>query len=76
MPIISNFKLPASASALDRPKEYSAPPFFITFVASNLPETGESWCPDVRAALPVLQEAFAAADTPEMAIVEVGQRLE
>lgn len=73
MPIISNFKLPATASALESPKEYSAPPIFLAFIASNLPETGESWCPDVRAALPVLNAAFSAEGAPDLAFVEVGQ---
>ncbi|CAN8101433.1 unnamed protein product [Discula destructiva] len=73
MPIISNFSLPKSASDLDLAKDYSAAPLFITFISSKLPETGEAWCPDVRAAMPVLESVFSAPGAPAMAFVEVGQ---
>ncbi|TEA17699.1 Thioredoxin domain-containing protein [Colletotrichum sidae] len=73
MPIATSFTLPESAADLAVP-EGSA--FFITFTTSNLPETGESWCPDVRAALPHLNATFSADGAPEMAFVEVGQRPE
>ncbi|KAI8304515.1 Serine/threonine-protein kinase pkn1 [Colletotrichum sp. SAR11_240] len=36
----------------------------------------ESWCPDVRAALPHINAAFSAETAPNMAFVEVGQRPE
>ncbi|KAH8763093.1 hypothetical protein F5883DRAFT_498583 [Diaporthe sp. PMI_573] len=75
MTIISNFTLPAAANALAIPAESPAP-FFITFTTSDLPETGQSWCPDVRAALPHLKTAFGAQGSPDMAFVEVGQRPE
>ncbi|KAK7718930.1 Thioredoxin domain-containing protein 17 [Diaporthe eres] len=75
MTIISSFTLPATASALALPVN-SQTPFFITFTTSDLPETGQSWCPDVRAALPHLKAAFSAEGSPEMAFVEVGQRPE
>lgn len=75
MAIIYNFTLPASADALT-PTADSQTPFFITFTTSDLPETGESWCPDVRAALPHLKAAFSPEGSPEMAFVEVGQRPE
>ncbi|EXF79326.1 serine/threonine protein kinase [Colletotrichum fioriniae PJ7] len=51
-------------------------PFFITFTTSDHPDTGESWCPDVRAALPHIIAAFSPSRAPEMAFVEVGQRPE
>ncbi|TDZ22284.1 Thioredoxin domain-containing protein [Colletotrichum orbiculare MAFF 240422] len=73
MPIATSFTLPESAADLAVP-EGSA--FFITFTTSNLPETGESWCPDVRVALPHLNATFSADGAPEMAFVEVGQRPE
>lgn len=75
MTIISGFRLPASAKALALPAD-SQTPFFITFTTSDLPETGQSWCPDVRAALSHLKAAFSAEGSPEMAFVEVGQRTE
>ncbi|KAI8195994.1 Thioredoxin domain-containing protein [Colletotrichum sp. SAR 10_65] len=75
MPIISTFTLPDSVEAIQLPGSPDAP-FFITFTTSNLPETGESWCPDVRAALPHINAAFSAETAPNMAFVEVGQRPE
>ncbi|OLN97158.1 Thioredoxin domain-containing protein C21C3.12c [Colletotrichum chlorophyti] len=74
MPIVSGFSLPESASAIALPKDSAT--FFINFTTSNLPETGESWCPDVRAALPHIKAAFTADGAPEVAFVEVGQRPE
>lgn len=76
MPIISDFSLPKTASDLDLPKDFSAAPFFIAFIASKSPTTGQSWCPDVRAALPVIEATFLANDAPKLAIVEVGQQPE
>lgn len=75
MTIVSGFTLPASANAIALPAD-SPGPFFITFTTSDLPETGQSWCPDVRAALPHLKAAFSAEGSPEMAFAEVGQRPE
>ncbi|KAI0472673.1 hypothetical protein GGR56DRAFT_676749 [Xylariaceae sp. FL0804] len=49
---------------------------FLAFVSSDDPRTGQSWCPDVRAALPYLEAAFEAEDKPTLLIVEVGQRPE
>jgi hypothetical protein len=72
MPFIDGFALPESPAALNVSKDT----FFISFVASNDPATGQSWCPDVRAALPHLQAAFAESDSPDAAIVQVGQRPE
>ncbi|OHE93852.1 hypothetical protein CORC01_10873 [Colletotrichum orchidophilum] len=75
MPIISGFTLPEAASALALPTD-STVPFFVTFTTSDHPDTGESWCPDVRAALPHIKAAFSAGGAPDMAFVEVGQRPE
>ncbi|KAL3296121.1 DUF953 domain protein [Colletotrichum asianum] len=75
MPIISPFTLPDSVEALQLPGSPNAP-FFITFTTSDLPETGESWCPDVRAALPHINASFSAETAPNMAFVEGGQRPE
>ncbi|KAK2010697.1 hypothetical protein LZ32DRAFT_374001 [Colletotrichum eremochloae] len=75
MPIKTSFALPEAANALIVPNSPSAA-FFITFTTSDHPDTGESWCPDVRAALPHIKAAFSADSAPEMAFVEVGQRPE
>ncbi|TLD30974.1 hypothetical protein PspLS_02965 [Pyricularia sp. CBS 133598] len=70
MPIAKGFKLPGAAGQLTIPDSGK---LFVVFVASTLPETGQSWCPDVRAAMPVLEAEFSGEDKPELKIVEVGQ---
>jgi len=74
MPISTTFKLPNSPSLLDLPED-SKSTFFLTFISSNDPATKQSWCPDVRAALPHIHAAFAG-DEVKGALVEVGQRPE
>lgn len=80
MPITRSFPLPASAQDLQLPSTTSTsnpqqePPLYLVFVSSISPETGLSWCPDVRAAMPVIEAAFEKEDAPELGIVEVGQR--
>ncbi|EPE07536.1 hypothetical protein F503_00258 [Ophiostoma piceae UAMH 11346] len=68
MTILAPFELPASAAGLPAKNL----PLFLAFIASKDPATGKSWCPDVRAALPPLQAAFAAKTSPEVAFIEVG----
>ncbi|EEA27221.1 hypothetical protein TMatcc_004499 [Talaromyces marneffei ATCC 18224] len=75
MPIITDYKLPKSAEALDLPTDSNSP-FFISFHASRDPNTGAPWCPDVRAALPPLEAAFSTDTAPRVAFIEVGQRPE
>lgn len=73
MAIIKNFTLPTSA------KELLIGPgskFFIAFISGSDPVTKQAWCPDVRAAMPSITAAFGGDDTPELAIVEVGQKPE
>ncbi|KAK2063053.1 hypothetical protein LY76DRAFT_504464 [Colletotrichum caudatum] len=72
MPINTSFALPEAADALVLPNSPGAA-FFITFTTSDHPDTGESWCPDVRAALPHIKNAFSADGAPEMAFVESGR---
>ncbi|PYH47637.1 uncharacterized protein BP01DRAFT_390154 [Aspergillus saccharolyticus JOP 1030-1] len=74
MPLIKNFPLPASASELPPPEPTSTDPFFLVFVTSPDPTTGQSWCPDVRAAWPVLEKTFVDAEAPRLGVVEVGQK--
>ncbi|EAW14637.1 DUF953 domain protein [Aspergillus clavatus NRRL 1] len=74
MPFITDFQLPSSAAQLEFPKDAQA--LFIVFVTSDDPVTGQSWCPDVRAAWPVLEATFSPADAPRLAVVEVGQKPE
>nr|ACG47569.1 thioredoxin-like protein 5 [Zea mays] len=75
MPIITDYKLPNSADALDLPADSNSP-FFIAFLASRDPSTGRPWCPDVIAALPYLEATFSAEGSPRAAFIEVGQRPE
>jgi hypothetical protein len=73
MPIIKNFTLPSSVKGLTLSP---ASKLFIAFISGPDPITKQPWCPDVRDALPHINEAFAGDDTPELAIIEVGQKLE
>ncbi|KAJ5217267.1 DUF953 domain protein [Penicillium chermesinum] len=75
MPIITDFKLPASAKSIPLP-EGPHSMLFIAFVSSDDPATGQPWCPDVRAALPHIKAAFAAEETPPVGLVTVGQKPE
>jgi hypothetical protein len=75
MPIITNFTLPPSQDALALPPDSNSA-FFIAFLASRDPSTGQPWCPDVRASLPHLTAAFSKDTAPQVAFVDVGQRAE
>ncbi|KAJ5662000.1 uncharacterized protein N7477_009616 [Penicillium maclennaniae] len=75
MPITMNPTLPNS------PKELALPAgpdskLFIAFISSPDPITKQAWCPDVRAALPHINEAFAGSDAPTLSLIEVGQKPE
>ncbi|OOQ90741.1 DUF953 domain protein [Penicillium brasilianum] len=74
MPIIKNFTLPASAKRLEVSESLDAK-LFIAFISGDDPITKQPWCPDVRAALPHINAAFAAPDAPTVAIVSVGDKL-
>ncbi|KAH8651435.1 hypothetical protein BX600DRAFT_473564 [Xylariales sp. PMI_506] len=75
MPVVADFVFPESPEALALPRDAESA-FFLLFTTSNDPVTNQSWCPDVRAALPHLQAAFASDASPQAAWVEVGQRPE
>lgn len=75
MPILNNFTVPSAAKLLEFP-ENAKSELFITFISSIDPTTKQSWCPDVRAALPNINAAFSADDAPVVAMVEVGHRPE
>ncbi|KAJ5807457.1 hypothetical protein N7447_010913 [Penicillium robsamsonii] len=73
MPITKNFTLPSSV------KELALSPaskLFIAFISGPDPITKQPWCPDVRDALPHINEAFSGDDAPELAMIEVGQKPE
>ncbi|ORY55844.1 DUF953 domain protein [Pseudomassariella vexata] len=83
MPVLTNFTLPSSPTfvSLPYPTKADGPQpkarLYIAFMASVDPVTRQPWCPDVRAALPVIQAAFSeGGHTPdeEVALVEVGQK--
>ncbi|KAK4498838.1 hypothetical protein PRZ48_009348 [Zasmidium cellare] len=73
MPILSDFKFPSSAGDL---QVTSGSPLFIAFLASKDPVTKKPWCPDVVAALPILEATFQGGKQPTVAFVDVGQRPE
>jgi len=74
MPIATTFKLPDSPALLELPEDPKSV-FFLCFVSSDDPVSKQPWCPDVRAALPHIRDAFSG-EGPEVALVEVGQRPE
>ncbi|QSZ31110.1 hypothetical protein DSL72_000673 [Monilinia vaccinii-corymbosi] len=74
MPVTKEFKLPSSPKSLDLP-EKPGQKLFLSFISSTDPVTQQPWCPDVRAALPVIEAKFAG-DEFEVRLVEVGQRSE
>ncbi|KZM24145.1 uncharacterized protein EKO05_0010799 [Ascochyta rabiei] len=76
MPIQDHFQLPSSAQELPLPEDDAAAALFLCFISSTDPATGQSWCPDVRAALPRLERAFGRDEAPKLAYVHVGQRPE
>lgn len=73
MTILTDYKLPKSAEKLPDAKEGH---FFLAFLASKDPSTSRPWCPDVNAALPVLEKIFTEHDTPTVGFIEVGQKPE
>ncbi|PWY89870.1 DUF953 domain protein [Aspergillus heteromorphus CBS 117.55] len=74
MPLLTKCQIPTSADQLEFPPNANV--LFVVFVTSDDPATGQSWCPDVRAAWPVLEATFSPADAPQLAVVEVGQKPE
>lgn len=80
MTILKSFPLPSSPSALQIPneKEKDSPPsnFFIAFLASKDPLTNQPWCPDVRAALPILEATFQEPTTSQGTEGEEGKNEE
>jgi hypothetical protein len=75
MPILKDYQLPSSPAKLTAPSADKSI-FFLAFISSIDPVTNHSWCPDVRAALPVIDAAFSSDSAPELVYVEVGQRPE
>ncbi|GKZ51771.1 hypothetical protein AbraIFM66951_007076 [Aspergillus brasiliensis] len=75
MPLIPNYPLPITANDLPIPHGEK---FFLVFISSADPSTGQAWCPDVRAAWPKIVEAFSGQDdeSPRVGVVEVGQKPE
>ncbi|KAF3934441.1 hypothetical protein ABW19_dt0200184 [Dactylella cylindrospora] len=63
----------SSASGMLEALQTVGKPIFVLFIASNDPATGQPWCPDVRAALPVIERVFEEDDEEKLwYVVEVG----
>jgi len=75
MPIKDHYQIPASVQDLPVPDSPDAG-LYVAFISGTDPVTKQPWCPDVRAALPRLQKAFAGAEAPKLLYVHVGQRPE
>lgn len=72
---IQTIPLPGSPDALPVGSEPNSK-LYVTFVTSDDPATKQSWCPDVRAAMPVVNAALSGEGSPAAALVEVGQKQE
>lgn len=46
---------------------------YVMFTVDNDAKTGQPWCPDVRAALPVIKKVFGESEK-EVLVVSVGAR--
>lgn len=75
MTIVDNFEAPNSPNALELPDDPNST-YFIAFISSSDPTTKQPWCPDVRAALPIINAAFSAETDRQLAYVHVGQKVE
>ncbi|KAF1351511.1 hypothetical protein EJ07DRAFT_138035 [Lizonia empirigonia] len=72
MPIQPAFPLPPTPQHLPLASPSPSTTLFLAFLASPDPATQQSWCPDVRAALPHLQRVFGGLEAPVLGYVEVG----
>jgi hypothetical protein len=75
MPIQDHFQIPASVHELTVLHDPEGK-LFLCFISSTDPATNQPWCPDVRAALPRLEEAFSSENAPKLGYVHVGQKPE
>lgn len=75
MPILTNFAEPKGPEGLTLPDGPDAK-LFLAFLSSRDPQTNQPWCPDVRAAMEPLDNAFSAEGAPKVAYIWVGQRPE
>ncbi|KAF1925900.1 uncharacterized protein M421DRAFT_423186 [Didymella exigua CBS 183.55] len=75
MPVQDHYQVPSTAHDLPVPETANAK-LYVAFIAGTDPVTKQSWCPDVRAALPRLQKAFSSEDAPHLLYVHVGQKPE
>lgn len=69
---IQTISLPGSPDALPVGSDPNSK-LYLTFVTSDDPATKQSWCPDVRAAMPAINAAFSGEGRPAAALIEVGQ---
>ncbi|KAK9415215.1 hypothetical protein SUNI508_02063 [Seiridium unicorne] len=67
--------LPASWQGLTDRLEKAGDSAYVFFICDNDASTGKPWCPDVRAAIPIVQKYFEKR-SEEILVVSVGQRPE
>ncbi|KAK1751307.1 hypothetical protein QBC47DRAFT_391606 [Echria macrotheca] len=68
--------LPASPSDLRSRLSNPGASTYIFFIVDDDPATGKPWCPDVRAALPVVTKFFEGHPELDVSVVSVGSRAE
>ena len=76
MPILAPYPLPSSPSSLTLPASQRA--IYLLFISDDDVTTGKPWCPDVRAALPFVEEVFGKEGDEGAVVgyVYVGQKPE
>ncbi|KAK0623781.1 hypothetical protein B0T14DRAFT_565103 [Immersiella caudata] len=66
--------LPASPDGLKDRLAKAGDSTYLFFIVDNDAATGQPWCPDVRAALPVVEKYFAQHPNLDISAVSVGSR--
>lgn len=71
---VSASSLPSSWQGLKDRLPQPGDVTYIFFIVDNDTATGKPWCPDVRAALPVVEKYFAQRSHLDVSVVSVGSR--
>jgi len=68
--------LPAGPNGIKERLPKAGDSTYILFIVDNDAATGQPWCPDVRAALPVVEKYFAQHPDLSISAASVGSRVE
>ncbi|KAK4445225.1 hypothetical protein QBC34DRAFT_413452 [Podospora aff. communis PSN243] len=76
LPQVDASSLPSSPDGLKDGLPKAGDSTYLFFIVGNDEATGQPWCPDVRAALPVVEKYFAQHPDLDISTVSVGSRPE